>query len=127
MLELLRRDLTAALKARDRATAAVLRATLAAVENAQALPVDEARAVLADSAARQTGGEAPVVTAAVGAGAAEATRRHLTDDEVRAIVAREADERLSAAEAYQRAGQDEQAARLRAEAAVLRRYLDPAA
>ncbi|MDT0301547.1 GatB/YqeY domain-containing protein [Streptomonospora wellingtoniae] len=114
----MRRDLTAALKNRDKTAAAALRSALAAVENAEAtdpgLP-----AAAADSE--------HVAGAAAGVGAAEAERRALSEADVRAIVAREADERSASAQEYERLGRADAAGRLRAEAEVLGRYLRPEA
>jgi uncharacterized protein YqeY len=111
----MRADLTAALKARDRVTAAALRSVLAAIENGEAVPVDPRPASAA-------GGE-HVAGAAVGAGAAEAQRRPLTDADLRSIVEGEVRERVRAAEEYERLGRDDAAGRLRVEIEVLRRYL----
>lgn len=111
----LRAELTAALKARDRAAIAALRSALAAIENAEAVPVDAPPA--------GTSGNEHVAGASLGVGAAEAERRLLTEEQVREIVAAEVRERTEAAAEYQRLGQPETAARLQAEAAVLSRVL----
>lgn len=112
----MRADLTAAVKARAKAAIAALRSALAAIENAEAVPVDEST--------KSTTGTSQVVGAtAFGDGAAEAERRELTDAEVAAIVANEVTERTTAADEYARLGRDDQATRLRAEADVLSRYL----
>ncbi|GAA4950192.1 hypothetical protein GCM10023224_38030 [Streptomonospora halophila] len=111
----MRRDLTAALKNRDKTAAAALRSALAAVENAEASDADLPAA--ADSE--------HVAGGAVGVGAAEAERRVLSEGDVRAIVAREADERSVSAQEYERLGRADAAERLRAEAEVLGRYLGP--
>lgn len=110
----LRRDLTAALKNRDKVAAAALRSALAAIENAESSGVDPA--VPAD-------GSEHVAGAAVGVGAAEAERRVLTEPDVHAIVAREVSERSASAQEYVRLGREDAADRLRAEADVLSRYL----
>jgi uncharacterized protein YqeY len=55
--------------------------------------------------------------------AAEAARRDLTDADVRAIVENEVRERTAAVGEYDRLSRPDQAARLRAEAEVLSRYL----
>ncbi|WP_193789949.1 GatB/YqeY domain-containing protein [Streptomonospora alba] len=111
----LRRDLTAALKNRDKVAASALRSALAAIENAESSGVDSA--VPAD------GGE-HVAGAAVGVGAAEAERRVLTESDVHAVVAREVSERSASAQEYVRLGREDAADRLRAEADVLSRYLN---
>lgn len=111
----MRRDLTAAIKARDRVAVAALRSALAAIDNAEATPVDGA---VPPAAAGEH-----VAGALVGHGAGEAPRRELTDGEVRTIVEAEVRERVSAADGYQRAGRDDLAGRARAEAEALVRYL----
>lgn len=111
----LRRDLTAALKARDRVSVAALRSALAAIENAEALPADQ----LPASAANEP-------WSANGVGAAEAQPRHLTEADLREIVEREVRERSVAADEYEQIGRHDRAESLRSEAAVLSRYLPPA-
>ena len=93
----------------------MLRTVLAAVANAEAQPA----------------GHAPVPTtsgriagAADGLHAAEVDRRELNEDEVRAVVIEERDERLRAAEHLGERGIDEAAEALRREAGLLERYLD---
>lgn len=111
----LRRDLTAALKARDRVAVAALRSAIAAIENAAAVP-----AAPIDTSV----GDEHFAGAKIGVGAAEAPRRVLTESDERSILAAEVRERTTAAEEYERLGRTDQAARLRAEADVLARYLD---
>jgi uncharacterized protein YqeY len=102
--------LRAAMKARDRAQASVLRSTLAAIENAEAIEDDDGR--LVDEDARIAG--------SVGwLGAGEARRAVVDEQAARAIVAREAQERRAAAEEYERLGRGDEAARLRDEADLL--------
>lgn len=110
----LRRDLKAALKARDRVSITALRSALAAIENAEALPADHLR--------RTTENE-HVAGAAAGVGATEAERRQLTDTELHAIVEKEAHDRAAAAGEYERLGRHDRAESLRSEADVLNRYL----
>lgn len=112
LVETLRADLTAALRAGDRAAARVLRTTLSAIANAEAQPAQDVDASLADG---------PIAGAASGLGAAEVARRSLTEEDVRRIVAAERDERLDAAVGLEAAGRD--ATALRAEATVLDGYL----
>lgn len=81
----LRSALTAAMRSRDRSAASVYRSVLAALDNAEAVPVD----VMPRAGA--------VESSAVGIGAAEAPRRELTEAEQRAIVTAEAVELRSAA------------------------------
>jgi hypothetical protein len=120
----LRDDLKAALKARDRVATAALRSTLAAIDNAEAVPVDDP----VDSVT----GDEPVVTgnehvagSAAGLGATEVARRHLTKADLRSIVESEVRERSVAAAEYEQLGRNDFAERLRAEAEVLSRYLRP--
>jgi uncharacterized protein YqeY len=111
----LRDDLTAALKARDRVAVTALRSALAAIDNAEAVPVD----LPLDSV---TGNE-HVAGSATGLGTAEAERRHLTEADLRSIVENEVQERSVAAQEYEQLGRNDLAERLRAEAEVLSRYL----
>lgn len=110
----LRRGLSAALKSRDRAAVTALRSALAAIDNAEALPVDHSGGLPAGS---------EHVAGAVGHGAAEAERRQLTTRELRSVVEAEVTDRRSAAQEYERVGRADLADRLRSEADVLARYL----
>ncbi|RBM24384.1 hypothetical protein [Streptomyces sp. PT12] len=104
------------MRARDKAAVSALRATLAAVENAEAVPLD---------AAGQVSGA--IEQAPVRVGATEAARRELGEGDVADIVRAEAAERLdAAAELTGHAEHAARAARLRAEAAVLLGLLDGA-
>jgi uncharacterized protein YqeY len=103
--ERMRGDLTAALKARDKAAVTALRTALAAVANAEAVPASDKY-------------QEPVPGRSY-----EAARRELTADEVQAIVRAEAAERQSAIEEFESLGLHGDAERLRAELAVLGRYL----
>jgi uncharacterized protein len=66
-----------------------------------------------------TAGHARIAGTVGGLGAAEVERRSLTEAEVEAIVRAEVAERQAAARDYQRAGRQEHAERLRAEAGIL--------
>ncbi|WDV57008.1 hypothetical protein PV963_37395 [Streptomyces coeruleorubidus] len=92
-----------------------MRATLAALDNAEAVPVDE-------TAHRITALEA----SPVGAYATEAVRRELSERDVVDVVRAEAAERLAAAARLTGPAHAGRAARLRAEAAVLLGFLDGA-
>lgn len=70
LTDLLHDELLRARRSGDRAIAAALRTTLAALSNAEAVPVDERWA---------SGGSEHVAGARLGVGAAEAARRELTD------------------------------------------------
>lgn len=111
----LRRDLTAAIKARDRVAVAALRSALAAIENAEASPVDTAKLSAVD--------DQHIAGAAVGLGAGEGERLHLSDDDLQTILETEMRERSDAASEYERTGHHDVAQRLRREADVLSRYL----
>ena len=100
--------LRAAMKARDAGAVSVLRSTLAALDNAQAVEA-EAAVVESEHFAGTAGG----------LGAGEAPRAELDEPQARALVAREAQERRDAADEYARHGRDDQASRLRAEADLL--------
>jgi uncharacterized protein YqeY len=110
----LRRDLTAAMRSKDRVAVRALRSLLSALGNAEAVP----------TTGPETGGGSEHVAGGVaGLGAGEAERRRLTDDDVAALVRQEVEERLSAADQLDAAGRSDRAEPLRAEAAVLARYL----
>lgn len=115
MSEDLRTSLSSALRpamrARDAAAVAALRSALAAVANAEAVPIEHAPPA---GALEQT---------RVGVGAADAPRRELTEDAVREVVRGEVVEREEAAGLLDGHGRVDEAARLRAEAAVLREHL----
>ncbi|KAF4408834.1 MULTISPECIES: hypothetical protein [Streptomyces] len=100
------------MRSRDKAAVSALRAALAALENAEAVPVDAGRqgAALEDSP--------------VGAGTTEAVRRELTEHGEAEIVRAEVTERLDAARQLTAPAHAERVARLRAEAAVLTGFLD---
>ncbi|MEU2515775.1 hypothetical protein [Streptomyces syringium] len=101
------------MRARDKAAVSALRSTLAALDNAEAVPVDEAglRGVALEHAP-------------VGAGATEVPRRELSERTMVDVVRAEAAERLEAAAQLTAPAHADRAARLRAEAAVLLRFLD---
>ncbi len=109
----MRQALPEAMRARDKAAVSALRATLAALDNAEAVPVGEA----------ETRGPA-LEQSPVGAGATEAARRELSEHGVVEIVRAEADERLEAAAGLTAPAHADRVARLRAEAAVLLGFLD---
>ncbi|MET7484432.1 hypothetical protein [Streptomyces sp. NPDC005538] len=101
------------MRARDKVAVSALRATLAALDNAEAVPVDEG------------GTRSPALELSpVGVGATEAARRELSESGVVDIVRAEAGERLEAAAQLTAPAHADRVARLRAEAAVLHRFLD---
>ncbi|QIS74619.1 GatB/YqeY domain-containing protein [Streptomyces sp. DSM 40868] len=109
----MRQALPEAMRARDKAAVSALRATLAALDNAEAVPVgeDELRGVALE--------QSPV-----GAGTTEAARRELSERDVIEVVRAEAGERLDAAAQLTAPAHADRAARLRAEADVLLGFLD---
>ncbi|WP_216870330.1 hypothetical protein [Modestobacter excelsi] len=105
--ERLRTALPGALKQRDGALVAVLRATLAALDNAEAVaPTDDRESLALE--------ETPV-----GVGVWEVARRELSDEDIELVVRAEIDERQTAARVYEQAGEHEHARRLRHEADTL--------
>lgn len=113
----LRADLAAerlrAMKARDASALAATRSALAALDNAEAVPIDSGAAAGA------------IETSAVGVGAAEVERRVLTWVDARAIIEREITEHEHAAQAFYGTGdrQGDRASELLAQAAALREVL----
>ncbi|MGW7007777.1 hypothetical protein ACWGCW_34495 [Streptomyces sp. NPDC054933] len=103
------------MRARDKAAVSALRATLAALDNAEAVPVDEA--ALRGLALEQS---------PVGVGVTEAARRELSERSVAEIVRAEATERLEIAAQLTQPAHADRVAQLRAEASVLLRFLDGA-
>jgi uncharacterized protein YqeY len=100
------------MKARDRVAATVLRSTLAAIDNAEAVD----RPVSVD-------GQLAIERIPIGAGVTEVERLALTESQVERIVRTELAERRMAMHAYDQAGRHEHASRLREEISVLSRYI----
>ncbi|MEZ0049090.1 uncharacterized protein YqeY [Mycobacterium sp. MAA66] len=102
----LRDQLLIARKARATVRTAALRSALSAIDNAETPDIIVPKAgAIADSAS--------------GLGAAEVTRRSLTDVEIRALIQTEIDERHSAAMTLLAAGHHDRVEQLGAEAAAL--------
>ncbi len=114
--QLLRDALKAALRARQPDVVAVLRETLAALDNAEAADLSSAPAV-------QNG---VIAGGVAGLGAGEVTRRALSAAEATAIVEREIGERRDAAATYTAAGRHDDATRLMQQADVLAALLTAA-
>jgi len=112
----LRQDLTTARRERDRDAVRVLRTVLSAIVNAEAQPDVDGRPTSLRS-------EGAIAGAASGLGAAEVPRRELDAHDVRAIVEAERAERLASADDLAGRGAAGAADGLRAEAALLERYL----
>lgn len=108
----LRDALTAAMKTRDRTAVAALRATLAAIDNAEAV-----------RPGGDPAGSLAIEHTAVGVGVADVARRVLTPGDVERIVRDEIAEREDAAAGYDRVGRPERAGQLRDEARVLAAHL----
>ena len=98
----LKRDLAAALAARDLEMARVLRPLVAAIDNAAAVPPGPALGTV---------------------GTADVPRRHVGEDEARAIVSGEADELAAAIATYEAHDRRDVAAALRSQLAVVDGYL----
>jgi uncharacterized protein YqeY len=104
----LRSDLSQALKTRDGRTAEVLRALIAAIDNAEAVPVVRA---------------GPYRELAFGDPAAEVPRRALGNAEIAAVLKAEIAERQAAAEQLAAKCHNLEADELRAGCAIVGRYL----
>ncbi|MEV6117786.1 hypothetical protein AB0L59_36310 [Streptomyces sp. NPDC052109] len=101
------------MRARDKVAVSALRSALAALDNTEAVPVGAT--ALRGAALEQV---------PIGVGASEAARRELSEQDITDIVRAEADERLTLAAQFTAPAQAARSARLRAEAAVLLRFLD---
>jgi uncharacterized protein YqeY len=110
----LRAALKVAIKARDADAVAVLRSTLSAIDNAEAVPTEHA----------STAGGGTIAGVVEGLGAGEAERRELSEDDMVAIVRVEVAELLASAAQCSELGQPDRAGSLLAQAAVLRTYVD---
>jgi uncharacterized protein YqeY len=105
----LRRALTAAMKERDTTAVSVLRISLGAIDNAEAVAPPE----------RSQSGEGPFAGAVSGHGAGDVARRSLSESEITAILVGELTERELVAADYQELGRHEEASRLRREGEIL--------
>jgi len=97
-------DLLLAMKAKDLVVISALRSVLSALDNASAVPISTAAAPVYGR-----NGDVP--------------RRDLSDSDCQSIISAEVSARALAAEEYVRLGRDDVAARLRAEQAVIERYI----
>ena len=114
MIDSMRRDLMVAMKQKDAVAVGALRSAMAAIANAEAVPVDDAATAE---------GDAHVAGSRLGVAAADTARRELTTAHVAEVIEGEIAERVAAAQQYEELGRDDDARRLGAEVAVLRRYL----
>jgi len=105
----LRADLKAAMQTRAREEAAVLRALIGAVDNAQSIPLDPAFK--------------PAHMGVFGDPSLEVPRRSLGEAELQQILQHEIAEREAAAREMARVGRVDRAEMLRAEIAIVARYL----
>ena len=103
---LLRSAIKEAMRRREGHAVAALRETLAAIDNAEAVPAEHSG----------------YVARSFGDPSGEVARRALDGDEVEALLAVETESRLAAAADYARHGREADAARLREEAALIGRY-----
>ncbi len=99
---------------------AVLRSVIAAIDNAEAIAVDDVARPASSSSDHVAG-------ASAGVGSAEAERRELTEADLRTILRSQIDERFDGAEQYETLGRRDAADRLRREANRMLRYLSPPA
>lgn len=114
MREDMRHDLKTAMEAHDKIAVAAIRSALAAIDNAEAVQVDHSVTT------RESTG---VAGGAVGLGAAEAERRSLAAADIHAVIETEINDRIAAADEYEKAGRSDAGGKLKAEADVLRGYL----
>jgi hypothetical protein len=110
----LRAGLTAALKARDTDAVTALRTAIAAIDNAEAVPVP-------DTGAPTT--SARIAGARSGPGSTEAARKQLTAGELLDILRDQMTEHTREADRYHALGQVSAAERLRRQARTLAAYL----
>lgn len=105
----LRRDLTEAMRRRDKTATTALRTAIAAIDNARAVDIGQVQASLTNVGLSH-----------------DVTRREVDDTEMARIIEREIEEREKAIAdlgAYGRVDLDELVERLRGEVEVLARYL----
>lgn len=104
--ERMKADLRQAMKARQSATVATLRSALAAIDNAEAVPVDDQTPII------------PLVTHSP-----DVPRKVLSAADIRAILQKEVDERRAASAEYAHLGQTAEAERLTVAAELIASYL----
>lgn len=110
MSDRLRADLRIAMRAREAVTVSVIRALLAAIDNAQAVPIDPTRQ--------------PAVLSKFGDEAIEVPRLALSTDDLMALLHREIAHRQTVADEIRPYGREEEADRAIAEAEIIARYLE---
>lgn len=112
----LRHGLVTALKARDTDALAALRTTIAAIDNAEAVPVP-----VPDTSRPAT--SVHIAGSRSGPGSTEAARRQLSASELRDILAGQITEHTREADRYDALGRADAAERLRRQARTLTAYL----
>ncbi|MBO9517685.1 MAG: GatB/YqeY domain-containing protein [Porphyrobacter sp.] len=105
--QVMRTDLKAAMQAKASEEARLLRTLIAALDNAEAVPG------LQDNTGSRAFGDP----------SGEVARLDLDYSATQALLAKEVQERLSAAQEYEGLGREDQATRLRGEAQLITRYL----
>ncbi|MBX3014038.1 MAG: GatB/YqeY domain-containing protein [Caldilineaceae bacterium] len=106
--EQMKADLTRAMKARQSETVATLRSVLAAIDNAEAVPVETPTQPIEPIAGQRH----------------EVPRKVLSLDDIRQMVQKELDERRAASATYAQLGQSAEAERLATAADLLAGYLN---
>jgi uncharacterized protein len=106
----LRRHLRERLIARDKRAVQAIRVAIAAIENAEAQPLDGSNQTELQLKASLS---------------SEVTRRVVSDDDARSLVAREIDDLLTAARHYDSLGARESAIEMEEQADILRKVLSP--
>ncbi len=109
MKERLRADLSGSMRARNAIETEVIRSLLAALDNAEALPLDQERRAS--------------LQARFGDGSAEAGRHSLSSEDVAAVIDAEIRHRADSAADLERLGQGDRAEILRRQAQIAERYI----
>ena len=110
----LRRDLASAMKAREPDAVSALRTAIAAIDNAEAVPVPDQQ---------QASTSSHIAGARAGLGAAETARRPIGSSQQMAILRDQVAGYTTEADRYDALGQQAAAQRLRAQARLLTTYL----
>ena len=111
----LRRDLTAAMKARRSEQVSAIRTLMAAIDNAEAAGVGSPASPTSPSSADFAG-------ALAGLASGDAPRRELNEADLEELLDAEITDRREQAEEFEDLGRTDEALRLRDQAAVIRRY-----
>ncbi len=105
----LRADLGVAIKARDPALAKVIRTLIGAIDNAQAIDLGNAHEKYVERTFGDSSGEVP--------------RKQLSNEDLRAIILSEIDERAVLAAQFEASGHSGRASELREETRIIEVYL----